>query len=153
MYNKHSNRDGRIERLAAGLPFAVSAMNQGVEGACSVFGLTAVVHALLRMRAPDPANVAPDPVSTRMLYDMARHYDVWEGETHAGSSCHGAMKGWYRHGVYWQTLWQHAPGEYVDMYTEEHARDAQQRPLGAYCRVNHKDLAAMHAAIVEAGVL
>lgn len=128
-------------------------LDQGEEGACTAFGLAAVVHALLRMRAPDPANVAPDPVSTRMLYDMARRYNEWEGETHAGSSCRGAMKGWHRHGVCSQALWPHAPGEHVDVYTEERARDALQRPLGAYYRVNHKDLVAMHAAIAEAGVL
>lgn len=31
--------------------------------------------------------------------------------------------------------------------------DALQRPLGAYFRVNHKDLVAMHSAITEVGVL
>ena len=31
--------------------------------------------------------------------------------------------------------------------------DALRRPLGAYFRVNHKDLVAMHAAITEVGIL
>ena len=33
------------------------------------------------------------------------------------------------------------------------AHDALTRPLGAYFRVNHKDLVAMHSAITEAGIL
>ena len=31
--------------------------------------------------------------------------------------------------------------------------DALNRPLGAYFRVNHRDLVAMHAAINEVGIL
>ena len=35
----------------------------------------------------------------------------------------------------------------------ERFKDALQRPLGAYFRVNHKDIIAMHAAIAEVGIL
>ena len=38
-------------------------------------------------------------------------------------------------------------------YTDTRARDALRNPLGAYFRVNHKDLVAMHAAFAEVGVL
>ena len=31
--------------------------------------------------------------------------------------------------------------------------DARNRPLGAYFRVNHRDLVAMHSAIAEVGIL
>ncbi|RYY90269.1 MAG: peptidase C1, partial [Comamonadaceae bacterium] len=37
--------------------------------------------------------------------------------------------------------------------TEARTLDALQRPLGAYFRVNHKDLVAMHSAIAEVGIL
>src|SRR3546814_14394420 len=40
-----------------------------------------------------------------------------------------------------------------DCYTEQRARAALRNPLGAYFRVNHKDLVAMHAAFAEVGVL
>ena len=63
---------------------------------CTGFGLATVAHYLLIRR-----HVVPDrtPVSPRMLYDMARRYDEWEGESYDGSSARGAMKGWYKHGV------------------------------------------------------
>lgn len=128
-------------------------LDQHGDGACTAFGLATVVHALLRMRTPDPANVRPDRVSTRMLYDMARRYDEWQGEAYAGSSCRGAMKGWHRHGVCSEKLWPYRSGDALEIYNETRARDALKRPLGAYYRVNHKDLVAIHAAIAEAGVL
>jgi len=37
--------------------------------------------------------------------------------------------------------------------TPDMTNDAQTRPLGAYFRVNHKDLVAMHSAIAEVGTL
>ena len=73
---------------------AVSApiLDQGQEGACTGFGLAAVANYLLRRR-----RVSPDqqPVSPRMLYEMARRYDEWPGENYSGSSARGAMKGWH----------------------------------------------------------
>ena len=53
-------------------------LDQGAEGACTGFGLSTVVHCLLRTRkvVPDRAQVSP-----RMLYDMARRYDEWPGES------------------------------------------------------------------------
>jgi hypothetical protein len=37
--------------------------------------------------------------------------------------------------------------------TRARTADAMRRPLGAYLRVNHKDLVAMHSALAEVGVL
>ena len=130
----------------------VPILDQGTEGACTGFGLATVVHYLLRTR-----HVVPDQeqVSPRMLYDMARRYDEWPGERYSGSSARGAMKGWHKHGVCSQQHWLH------ERTTERQDRklfaqryqDALRRPLGAYFRVNHKDLIAMHAAMNEVGVL
>lgn len=135
---------GRFRRLQ------VPVLDQGEDGACTAFGLATVAHYLLRTR-----RVVPDrtQVSTRMLYDMARRYDEWRGERYSGSSCRGAMKGWHHHGVCAETLWPYTPGDEPEAYTEERARDAARRPLGAYFRVNHKDLVAMHAAFAEVGAL
>ncbi len=127
-------------------------LNQGTEGACTGFGLATVVHTLLRTRSHVPDRVA---VSPRMLYNMARRYDEWPGEDYSGSSARGAMKGWHKHGVcsrghwvYDRTKEKHDPALFARRY-----EDALARPLGAYFRVNHKDIVAMHAAIAEAVVL
>jgi hypothetical protein len=124
-------------------------LDQGEEGACTGFGLATVAHYLLLTRrdSRDPA-----PVSPFMLYDMARRYDEWAGEDYEGSSCRGAIKGWYKHGVCKQELWRSSSAK-IKALSQDVVTDAAARPLGAYFRVNHKDLVAMHAAITEAEVL
>ena len=125
----------------------VPVLDQGREGACTGFGLATVVNYLLRTRkrVPDTHVISP-----YMLYDMARRYDDWPGEDYEGSSCRGAMKGWHKHGVCDLDLWK-ATG--ATALSEKVTNNAAQRPLGAYFRVNHRDLVAMHAAITEVGVL
>ncbi|MDA8433573.1 MAG: C1 family peptidase [Nitrospiraceae bacterium] len=127
------------------LKFRVPVLNQGTEGACTGYGLATVVHYLLRAR-----KVVPDrrEVSPHMLYQLAKRYDEWPGEKYDGSSPRGAMKGWHKHGVSTRILWEQAGG-----ITPSVAKDASTRPLGAYYRVNHKDLAAMHGALAEVGIL
>ena len=124
-------------------------LDQGQEGACTGFGLATVAHYLLRSRGyrPDLTDISP-----LMLYDMARRYDEWSGEDYEGSSCRGAMKGWFKHGVCSATLWMRG-GKVPRVLSEPVEADAANRPLGAYFRVNHKDIIAMHAAISEVGVL
>lgn len=131
--------------LAAGVPV----LDQGTEGACTGFGLATVVHYLLRTR-----RVVPDPqaVSPRMLYDMARRYDEWPGDKYEGSSARGAMKGWHKHGVCAETHWRYKNPQDKARYPNRF-EDALRRPLGAYLRVNHKDIVAMHSAISEVGIL
>lgn len=136
--------------LSRHIALKVPVLNQGNEGACTAFGLATVAHTLMRTRG---SGAEKERVSTRMLYDMARRYDEWRGESYSGSSCRGAMKGWHRHGVCSEKLWPYKPGEKLEPYTDERAKDALRRPLGAYFRVNHKDLVAMHAAFAEVGVL
>lgn len=136
--------------LSRHLRLDVPVLNQGDEGACTAFGLATVAHTLLRTRVSGANRIQ---VSTRMLYDMARRYDEWRGESYSGSSCRGAMKGWHRHGVCSERVWPYKPGLQMEPYNETRARDALRNPLGAYLRVNHKDLVAMHAAFAEVGVL
>ncbi|MCC6869360.1 MAG: C1 family peptidase, partial [Burkholderiales bacterium] len=125
----------------------VPILDQGRDGACTGFGLAAVVHYLLRTRAVEPDAQA---VSPQMLYAMARRYDEWAGERYEGSSCRGAMKGWHKHGVCASELWDKTADATL---SEERINDAARRPLGAYFRVNHRDLVAMHAALAEVGTL
>jgi hypothetical protein len=131
--------------LAAGVPI----LDQGAEGACTGFGLATVVHYLLRTRKVVPDR---DTVSPRMLYDMARRYDEWPGEKYDGSSARGAMKGWHKHGVCSVDHWHYKGPQSKPKYGVRF-EDALRRPLGAYLRVNHKDIIAMHSAISEVGIL
>lgn len=128
----------------------VPILDQGQEGACTGYGLASVVHYLLRTRKIEQDE---DQISPRMLYEMARRYDSWRGEAYEGSSCRGAMKGWHKHGVCAEPLWRHEQTRPDNSLNNQRSLDAQSRPLGAYFRVNHQDLVAMHAAISEVGVL
>lgn len=131
-------------------PGRVPILNQGQEGACTGFGLAAVGHFLLSRR-----QVVRDvtPVSPRMFYAMARRYDEWPGEEYSGSSARGAMKGWHKHGVCAETVWPYAVKDKESRLTNARAVDAAKRPLGAYFRVNHQDLVALHSALAEVGIL
>ncbi len=92
-------------------------LDQGQEGACTGFGLAAVINYLLwkqKLATEDTVDIGhseyelranavwrwradfdptTDRVSMRMLYQMARIYDEWPGEDYEGSSCRGAMCG------------------------------------------------------------
>jgi hypothetical protein len=139
--------------LAAYRKVGVPVLDQGQQGSCTGFGLATVANYLLRCRKVDRD---PRKVSPRMLYEMARRYDEWPGTQYSGSSARGAMKGWQKHGVCAETHWPYRladEGKEAEPFTEVRARDATRRPLGAYARVNHRDLVAMHTAITEAGVL
>jgi hypothetical protein len=132
------------------MKYKVPILDQGQEGACTGFGLATVANYLLIRRkvVPNPA-----PVSPRMIYQMARRYDEWPGENYSGSSARGAMKGWHKHGICSDQCWPYKSTDNGSSLNESRTSDALQRPLGAYYRVNHKDLVAMHTAMAEVGVL
>jgi len=126
-------------------------LDQGSEGACTGFGLAAVINYInwdRWVRAEAPLADRPSHVSPWMLYDNARVYDEWEGEDYSGSSCRGAMKGWHKHGVCREDFWRRATrsSPRPDPAWEE---DAGLRPLGAYYRVDARSIADMQAAIHE----
>jgi hypothetical protein len=103
---------------------------QGNEGACTGFGLAAVVNYLLWLR--DRASIKTSP---RQLYHLAKLYDEWPGEDYTGSSCRGALKGWHKHGVCAEELWPYTvkPDGSVPAFeapAENWAMDAVTRPLG-----------------------
>src|SRR4030095_5457158 len=121
----------------------VPILDQGQEGACTGFGLATIANYLLRRRKVVPD---PKPVSPRMLYEMARRYDEWPGESYSGSSARGAMKGWHKHGVCREDGWPYRlRSKDPQGLTQARTADAMRRPLGAYLRVNHRDLVAMHS--------
>ena len=103
-------RDLMYEGSLRELPFKIDRrahvpiiLDQGREGACTGFGLAAVVNFLLYNRSDTTKQERQklkklgNTASARMLYEMAKRYDEWEGENYDGSSIRGAMKGWLRH--------------------------------------------------------
>jgi len=127
----------------------IPVLDQGNEGACVGYGLATVANFLLGKLRPDDF---AGWVSPRMLYVMAKRYDEWPGEHYSGSSARGGMKGWHKHGVCTAEVWKDTKYKSND-FTAERSANALNCLLGAYFRVNHKDLVAMHAAIAEVGVV
>ena len=138
-------------------------LDQGSEGACTGFGLAAVVNYLRWERSlkerlgkgrGGKSAARPPLVSPRMLYQNARLYDEWRGEDYDGSSCRGAVKGLHKHGVCTEGTWPYldktgAPGASGQDWDLE----AAQCPLGAYYRIDAKSLVDMQAAINEVNAI
>lgn len=147
------------------LPFALDnrdkvpvVLDQGEEGACTGFGLAAVVNFLLHNHSGLPKaereryKKKEYGASPRMLYEMAKRYDEWKGENYEGSSIRGAMKGWARHGVCSWAEWPYDLKK-ADRLTPERQLAALRRPLGAYYRVRHLHLNQVQAALTETGIV
>jgi len=133
------------------LKFEVPVLDQGRANGCTGFAVATMAHYLLRRRKVDPDYGL---VSPNMIYTMARKYDEYPGEDDTkGSSLRGAMKGWHKHGVCSVDKWPWDPGDLYSSLTQDRAADAAARPLGLYQRVNHRDIALMHNALAEVGVV
>ncbi len=158
-------RDLMYEGSLRELPFKIDnrpnvpiVLDQGREGACTGFGLAAVVNFLLYNRSDTPPakkqklRKLETSASARMLYEMAKRYDEWKGENYEGSSIRGSMKGWLRHGVCSWKDWPYNADE-PGRLTPTRQLKALGRPLGAYLRVRHLHLNQMHNALNEAGIL
>ena len=138
-------------------------LDQGNEGACTGYGLAAVVNYLLWKRALDAKKTRGfRSVSPHMFYDLAQFYDEWPGEDYEGSSCRGAMKGWHKHGACEATLWKscvrsknNTAKRVKKSYkpASHWVSDAATRPVGVYFRVNHKSVVDMQAAILNMGAI
>jgi hypothetical protein len=121
-------------------------LDQKSEGACTGFALAAVINYLNQQRGEDDKKV-----SMRMLYEMAKRHDEWDGENYSGSSCRGAIKGWYNMGVAEESLWSYQANK-PGRFSLEAAKNARNNTVGAYYRLNHR-VSDFHAAINEAGVI
>jgi hypothetical protein len=126
-------------------------LDQKSEGSCTGFGLAAVINQLSRSQSGRAAAAGSKGVSPRMLYEMARRFDEWKGEKYSGSSCRGAIKGWYNMGVCRETTWPYVDGK-PDTLTVERAKEARNISIGAYYRVRPV-VVDYHAAINEAGAI
>lgn len=121
-------------------------LDQGEEGACTGFGLAAVINLLNVMKRDLRFKASP-----RMLYEMAKKHDEWPGEDYEGSSCRGAISGWKNMGVCSEKDWHYSadtPGE----LTIRRAKAARACPLGAYYRLR-PEINDYHTALNEVGAI
>jgi len=121
-------------------------LDQGREGACTGFGLTCVINYLRWVKAGWPVKM--ESVSPRMLYTLARRHDEYEGENYDGSSCRGALKGWFNNGVCLESNWPYVP-EKSNPAKYGFASQATQHTLGVYYRIDTKSITDMQAAIAQ----
>lgn len=128
-------------------PLAI--LDQGREGACTGFGLAAVIH---HQKGIGPDAPVSERVSPRMIYDLARRYDEWPGEQYEGSSLRGAIRGWFHNGVCSEARWPYSTSSKGGGLTLDRALDARRTTVGAYYRLR-PELPDFHAALVEAGVV
>ncbi|HSV78342.1 MAG TPA: C1 family peptidase, partial [Ramlibacter sp.] len=121
-------------------------LNQGQDFSCTGYGLACVINFARWAKAGFPADLPS--VSARMLYNYARRYDEYEGEDYDGSSCRGALKGWFNHGVCLEPEWpDHEPPVF------DYARRALQTTLGVYYRIDIKAITDLQAAILQANAI
>jgi hypothetical protein len=130
---------------------ALRIKSQADTNACTGFSLSLVVEYLLRRSQREQAPA----ISPYMLYSMARRYDEFPGSRDEGSSLRAALKGWHKHGVCADRLWKTgvkmppAPVRASDDWW----LDAVKRPLGAYYRIETKQIVDIHAALNEVGIV
>lgn len=127
-------------------------LNQKDTNACTGFALASVVNFLHLRHFRASIRVSPF-----MIYSMAQRYDEFpdqKKDEDPGSSCRGAMKGWYKHGACREALWDHPKMPNPATRPEDDWwLDAVNRPLGAYYRVNTRSVTDMHVALNEVGIL
>jgi hypothetical protein len=125
-------------------------LDQGQEGACTGFGLASVINHLRWRQTQYPPKL--ESVSPRMLYNLARRYDEYAGEDYEGSSCRGAIKGWFNHGVCLSTDWPYHPTEPVQP-RYGYADRAVDHTLGVYYRIDTQLITDIQAAIQAVGAV
>ncbi|MBI3731306.1 MAG: C1 family peptidase [Burkholderiales bacterium] len=128
-------------------------LNQGEDGACTGFGLAAVINYLFWLHNTNIKESSP-----RMIFHLAQLYDEWAGEDYLGSSCRGALKGWHKHGVCSRELWPYTVDKNDKVVPFETPKtgwekDALNRALGVYYRIDKASITDMQAAIVEIGAI
>jgi hypothetical protein len=124
---------------------------QAQTNACTGFALAAVIEYLL-----DRGQRPVESMSGYMLYSMARRYDEWSDEddnSDSGSSLRGALKGWSKHGASTERLWRTINMPPATNAESDWWLDAVKRPMGAYYRIDPKNIRDMHVALTEVGAI
>lgn len=124
-------------------------LDQGNEGSCTGFATAAALNIL----RPRQGGLAPgESASPRMLYEMAKLHDEWEGSGYEGSSVRGAIKGFFHNGVCREQDAPYVAGQTDWTLTVEQAKSARNVILGSYYRLR-PILVDYHAALQQAGVI
>lgn len=131
------------------VPARLNIRHQGNKPACTGFGLAAVIDRLISVTHRKSGN--EDSVSSLMLYEMALRYDEWADEADEGSSCRGAIKGWYNMGVCRESLYAYSD-EHKPKWTVDAAKDARNFTIGSYFRMGPR-ISDYHAALNETGAI
>jgi predicted chitinase len=142
--------DGDIKPFIGVYTKAGLILDQGQEGACTGFGLACVINYLRWKTAGMPAKL--ESVSPRMLYHFARRFDEYEGEDYSGSSCRGALKGWYHNGACLKSMWTYEAGNET-LPRSGWDIDAIEQTLGVYYRIELQTITDLQAAILEVGAI
>jgi predicted chitinase len=142
--------DRLIKDFISNYTAAKLVLDQGQEGACTGFGLASVINYLLWVNLGAGSKL--DSVSPRMLYKFARRYDEYEGEDYEGSSCRGALKGWFYNGVCRETLWPYNKGA-NSLPKIGWDIDAREQSLGVYYRIDITSIVDLQAAINAVGAI
>jgi Papain family cysteine protease len=129
----------------------ITPLDQGQEGACTGFGLAAIINYQLASRRKQPLRSANERVSPHMLFEQAKRFDQWPGVKYDYSSARGAMKAWFHTGACSEALWPAAAQASSGLSPAQQA-SALDVPLGAYYRVLPRRT-DVHAALVETGVV
>lgn len=143
-------KDDEIKGFIGAYTKAGLILDQGQEGACTGFGLACVVNYLRWRSAGMPEKF--ESVSPRMLYHFARRFDEYEGENYDGSSCRGALKGWYYNGVCLENKWSYKAGD-TTLPESGWDGDAIEQTLGVYYRIDPQAITDLQAAIQEVGAI
>jgi len=141
--------DAGIARYLPAYTKAGLILDQGNEGACTGFGLACVANFLRWRAAESPEQFTS--VSPRMLYNFARRYDEYAGEDYDGSSCRGALKGWFHHGVCLEDDWPYRSPSQQPKYG--YVERATRHTLGVYSRIDLDSITDLQAAIQEVGAV
>jgi len=111
---------------------------------CTGHAVAAMVNtALARASTPPYARVSP-----YMLYYLGRRYDEFPGEADKGSSLRGVLKGWWHHGIALEADWPNLT-THKDLEDPTLQASCDDRPLGAFYRVDPTRLDDMQSAITE----
>ena len=142
--------DDEIKQFMGAYTQAGLILDQGQEGACTGFGLACVINYLRWRSAGMPKKL--ESVSPRMLYKFARRFDEYEGENYDGSSCRGALKGWYHNGVCLESKWPYGAGDEA-LPAAGWDVDSIERTLGVYYRIDPQAITDLQAAIQDVGAI
>lgn len=122
--------------------YAGLVLDQGEDSSCTGYALACVINFGLWGKSGFAGH--PQHVSARMLYNFARRYDEYEGEDYDGSSCRGALKGWFHNGVCLQEDWPEG-GQPKYGYLDR----ARNVTLGVYYRIDVKSITDLQAAVLQ----